>query len=244
MALHLSEGIVAVDAMASTVLGTVLMTPYKQDVATINMVIVDEAARGHGLGRRLMEAAIALAGSRALRLVATPEGLPLYEKLGFCQTGNIVQHQGQVRRVEPPANVRPAEPYEISAIVDLDRTASGADREELLRVVAKVGRLAVLEDGSGITGFAALRSFGRGEVLGPVVAASAEDGKALLAYLMAGQQGRFIRVDTAEATELGPWLADQGLVRVDEGIAMQRPVVRRSDAASLTTFALASQAFG
>ncbi|GLR88566.1 GNAT family N-acetyltransferase [Bradyrhizobium iriomotense] len=244
MALYLSAGIVALDAMASTVLGTVLMTPYKQDVATINMVIVDEAARGHGLGRRLMEAAIALAGSRALRLIATPEGLPLYEKLGFCQTGSIIQHQGQVRHVEAPTKVRLAEPHEISAIVDLDRRAFGADREELLRVLAKIGRLAVLGDGSGITGFGALRCFGRGEVIGPVVAASAEDGKALLAYMMAGRQGHFVRVDTAEATALGPWLADQGLVRVDEGIAMQRPVIRRSGAAPLTTFALASQAFG
>ncbi|MGY8678937.1 GNAT family N-acetyltransferase [Bradyrhizobium sp. UFLA05-153] len=244
LALDLSAGFVAFDANASTVVGTVLMTPYKRDVATINMVIVDESARGRGLGRQLMEAAIALAGSRALRLVATGEGLPLYQKLGFCRTGTIVQHQGLVLRVTPPANVRPAEPRDISEIIELDRSAYCADREDLLRVLAKAGRLAVLGDGQRITGFAALRAFGRAEVIGPVVAANADEATALLAYFMAGRQGRFVRVDTSEASQLGAWLSDKGLVQVDEGIAMQRPVVARCGRAPATAFALASQAFG
>jgi GNAT superfamily N-acetyltransferase len=244
LALDLSAGFVALDMNATTVVGTVLMTPYKRDVATINMVIVDEAARGRGLGRQLMEAIIALAGLRGLRLVATGEGLPLYQKLGFCRTATIVQHQGLVLRVVPPANVRPAEPRDITGIIELDRSAHDADREDLLLALAKVGRLVVLGDSQRITGFAALRAFGRGEVIGPVVAANADDGKALLAYFMAGRKGRFVRVDTAEASQLGAWLADKGLVQVDEGIAMQRPVVARSGRAPFTAFALASQAFG
>ncbi|MDE5444235.1 GNAT family N-acetyltransferase [Bradyrhizobium sp. CSA207] len=244
LALELSTGFVALDANASTVLGTILMTPYKRDVATINMVIVDEAARERGLGRQLMEAVIALAGPRTLRLVATGEGLPLYQKLGFSQTGTIVQHQGPASHVTAPINVRPAEPRDISEIIDLDRSAYGANREDLLRAVAKVGCLAVVGNDQEITGFAALRDFGRGEVIGPVVAANADDGKALLAYFMAGREGRFVRVDTAEAPQLGAWLTDKGLARVDESIAMQRPAVARSSRAPFTTFALASQAFG
>jgi GNAT superfamily N-acetyltransferase len=244
MALDLSAGFVAMEANASTVLGTVLMTPYKRDVATINMVIVDEAARGRGLGRQLMKAVIALAGSRALKLVATGEGMPLYQKLGFCRTGTIVQHQGLVLHVAPPAKVRPAVSRDIFGILELDRSAYGADRRNLLRALAKVGQLAVLCNGQRLTGFAALRGFGRGEVIGPVVAANADDGKALLAYFMAGREGRFVRVDAAEASQLGTWLTDKGLVRVDEGIVMQRPVVPRSTCAPFTTFALASQALG
>jgi len=220
------------------------MTPFKPDVATINMVIVDEAARGRGLGRRLMDGAIALAGSRALRLVATGEGLPLYQKLGFCRTATIIQHQGALLPVASPANVRPAEPRDISDVIELDRSACGADREALLRALATIGHLAALVDGQNIAGFAALRAFGRGEVIGPVVAANADDAKALLAYFMAGREGRFVRVDTAETAQLSPWLTDNGLARVDEGIAMQRPVAARSGRAPFTAFALASQAFG
>ncbi|EJN15972.1 putative acyltransferase [Bradyrhizobium sp. YR681] len=244
LALHLSTGFVALDANAATVVGTVLMTPYKRDVATINMVIVDEAARGRGLGRQLMEAVIALAGSRALRLVATREGAPLYRKLGFWETGAIVQHQGQALRVVSPAQVRLAEALDILGILELDRSAYGADRRDLLRALAKIGQLAVLDRGQGITGFAASRAFGRGEVIGPVVAANVDDAKALLNFFMARSEGRFVRVDTAEGSQLSTWLADQGLVRVDEGIVMQRPIIAQSSRAPLTTFALASQAFG
>src|SRR5207245_11680897 len=139
-------------ANAATRVSTVLMTPYKRDAATTNTVIVDEAARGCGLGRELMEAVIALAGSRALRLVATGEGLPLYQKLGFCRTGTIVQHQGQVLHVAPPAKVRPAESRDIFGILELDKSAYGADRRDLLRTLAKVGQLAVLCNGQRLTG--------------------------------------------------------------------------------------------
>jgi GNAT superfamily N-acetyltransferase len=244
LALDMSAGFVALDADAATVLGTVLMTPYKRDVATINMVIVDEAARGRGLGRQLMEAIIALAGSRALRLIATDEGAPLYRKLGFSQTGAIVQHQGQSRRVAPSAKVRLAEARDIFEILELDRSAYGADRRDLIRALAKAGQLAVLDHGQGITGFAASRAFGRGEVIGPVVAANVDDAKALLAFFMSRSEGRFARVDTPEASQLSAWLADQGLARAGEGIVMQRPVVARSGCTPFRTFALASQAFG
>ena len=244
LALDLSVGFVALDTNIATVLGTVLMTPYKRDVATINMVIVEEAARGRGLGRQLMEAVIALAGPRTLRLVATREGAPLYRKLGFWQTGAIVQHQGQALHVASPAKVRLAEAHDIFGIIELDRSAYGADRRDLLRALARVGQLAVLDCGQGITGFAASRAFGRGEVIGPVVAANVDDGKALIDFFMARSEGRFVRMDTAEGSQLSAWLADQGLARVDEGIAMQRPIVARSCCGPLTTFALASHAFG
>lgn len=244
LALDLSAGFVALDADTASVLGTVLMTPYKRDVATVNMVIVDEAARGRGWGRELMEAIIALAGTRALRLIATRDGAPLYRKLGFWETGAIVQHQGRALHVAPPASVRPAGAHDIFEILELDKAAYGADRRDLLRALARVGQLAVLDRGQGITGFAASRAFGRGEVIGPVVAANVDDGKALMEFFMARSEGRFVRVDTAEGAQLSAWLANQGLARVGEGIAMQRPIVARSCCGPSTTFALASQAFG
>ena len=61
------------------------------------MIIVDAALRGRGLGRAVMEQIIDLAGPREMRLVATTDGLPLYEKLGFKADGRISQHQGQAR---------------------------------------------------------------------------------------------------------------------------------------------------
>lgn len=241
MALALSEGVVAIEN--GRVVGTVLVTPYKRDCATINMVIVDEAMRGRGLGRKLMHAAIELAGERPLRLVATAEGLPLYEKLGFRQTGRILQHQGVAAEIAAPMATSAATMSDFSTITELDRQAFGADRADLIAYLAKLGEIAVVRRNGRVTGFAALRSFGRGEVIGPVIAANLEDAKALVAHFIALRPGVFLRVDTTAASGLSDWLAEQGFAHVGGGIAMMKPSLPGADGVA-TIFALANQALG
>ncbi|EJT01904.1 GNAT family N-acetyltransferase [Rhizobium sp. CCGE 510] len=241
MALALSEGVVAIEN--DRVVGTVLVTSYKQDCATINMVIVDEAMRGRGLGRRLMDAAMELAGKRPLRLVATADGLPLYEKLGFRQTGRILQHQGIAGEVVAPKTTSAAAKADFTPIAELDRQAFGADRADLIAYLAKVGELAVVRRNGRVTGFAVLRTFGRGEVIGPVIAGNLEDAKALVAHFIARRPGVFLRVDTTAAAGLSDWLVEQGFAHVGGGIAMMKPSIPDADSAA-TIFALANQALG
>jgi GNAT superfamily N-acetyltransferase len=245
MALALSGGCAAVSGHGNRVIGTALMTPYGSDTATINMVIVDASVRGRGLGRKLMDAVLSLAGDRSLQLVATESGLPLYERLGFRMSGTVVQHQGHVARsIAAPAGIRPARVYDIPPIIELDRAAYGADRGSLISHLAGVGSLAVLERAGRPVGFSALRPFGRGEVIGPVVAANLDDAKALASHFLAARSGAFVRIDTDATTGLGPWLAGSGLAHVGGGIAMRRPIVARPEERSVFTFALANQAFG
>jgi predicted N-acetyltransferase YhbS len=239
-ALALSTGLAAVSG--NRIVGTVLVTPYRDDAATINMVLVEEASRGRGLGRKLMDAALALAGNRALRLVATDEGVPLYQRLGFEKTGTIAQHQGFVRSVDIHTGIRPPQPADIPVIAELDRMAYGVDRTNLISHLVEIGSFAVLDRAGALAGFSALRPFGRGEVIGPVVARDANDAKALIAHFLAARAGAFVRLDTDAASGLGAWLAEHGLDHVDDGIAMQRPVA--VSVAPFTTFALASQALG
>ena len=243
MALAISEGFAAVDG-DGTVAGTILLTPYGEDCATINMVIVDEAMRGRGLGRRLMDAALTRAGERSLRLTATAEGLPLYRKLGFVETGTVVQHQGIVGPVAAPDHTEAATPADITAIAELDRAAYGADRRNLIAELDRRGQFAVIRRDGRVSAFAALRAFGRGEVVGPVVAPELADAPALIAHFASRRTGAFLRVDTTEETGLGPRLTELGLAHVGGGIAMARPDDIGRGAPGVTTFALVNQAFG
>ncbi|RBO51276.1 GNAT family N-acetyltransferase [Rhodovulum sp. BSW8] len=238
LVLSVSTGVAALDA-EGRVVGTAFCSAFG-DRAALNMIIVDAALRGQGLGRRLMEAVIALAGDRALSLVATPEGRPLYEKLGFAATGEIVQHQGEVVRHLPPPGlpVRTGGADDLDRIAAMDRAATGADRRALLTRIAASGRILMAEGG-----FAMLREFGRGTVLGPLAADTPLTARALIAAAAQGMPGRFLRIDTRPGLGLGPLLQEIGLPHVGGGTEMHRgPAPRRDN--SFTTHALASQALG
>jgi hypothetical protein len=243
MALQLSSGAVALDDQGR-VTGTILVTPYGADCAMINMVIVDQNVRGKGLGRRLMEQAFALAEDRPLRLVATADGMPLYQKLGFAPSGTILQHQGSVAQLGAPDGVEAASTDDLPEIKALDRDAYGADREALIDALAERGQFAVIRNKGAIDAYAAIRPFGRGEVIGPVIAGSAEEAKTLIGFYAASRPGAFLRVDTDSRTGISGWLAQVGLVHVGGGIAMDRPAKKASEQAKPKVYALANQALG
>ena len=85
--------------------------------------------------------------------------------------------------------------------------------------------------------------FGRGVVVGPVVARDAMDAKALVATLAADHRGSFVRVDVPVTSGLSPWLEEIGLPHVDDVVSMARgkPPTRAADA---TLFALSNQSLG
>ncbi|MDX8452277.1 GNAT family N-acetyltransferase [Mesorhizobium sp. VK9D] len=243
MALQLSSGAVALDGQGR-VTGTILVTPYGTDCAMINMVIVDRNMRGLGLGRRLMEQAFALAQKRPLRLVATADGMPLYQKLGFVPSGTILQHQGSVAALGAPDGVEATSADDLLEIKALDRDAYGADREALIDALAERGQFAVIRRDGAIEAYAAIRPFGRGEVIGPVIAGSVEDAKALIGFFAASRAGAFLRVDTDSRTGIAGWLTEIGLAHVGGGVAMDRPSKKDAAQARPKVYALANQALG
>jgi predicted N-acetyltransferase YhbS len=240
----ISQGIVALDE--DRVVATIMMTPYGDDAATINMVIVDAAMRGHGLGRKMMEDALARAGARTCYLVSTQDGLPLYQKLGFVATGEIVQHQGQALPVDAPGHVSWSEKGDHVRLVALDRTAFGHDRSVLTQLLRERAKFAVIRDDGDVQAFGAIRAFGRGLVIGPVVASNVAEAKALIDFLLAYHQGEFVRIDTDASTNLAEWLTSRGLTHVGGGITMRRAGIGRgeSKAAHYRTYALVNQALG
>ena len=240
-----SEGIVGLEE-DGRVRATIMMTPYGDGAATINMVIVDAALRGRGVGRKLMEEALAKAGERTCYLVATQEGIPLYEKLGFVTIGRIVQHQGEAPPVLPPGTVSWSSSGDHARIAQLDRKALGHDRSALMELLKAQARFVIIRDAGEVEAFAAIRTFGRGLVIGPVVARNCAEAQALIDFLLAHHQGQFVRVDTDASSDLAGWLAGRGLSHVGGGITMRRPgaAQQRTGTAHHRTYALVNQALG
>ncbi|TFL17161.1 GNAT family N-acetyltransferase [Jannaschia formosa] len=232
--LSVSEGVVALEG--GRVVATALCSLHGP-VATISMIIVDAAMRGRGLGRQIMERVIALAGDRELRLVATADGLPLYRKLGFEGGGRIVQLRGLARAATPEQPVR-AGPTDLHALAEMDRAASGMERGALLARIAGTGETLTTEGG-----FALLRRFGNGHVLGPVVARDPRAARALIAEAASRMEGRLLRTDLIEDRGLVPYVEGLGLRVVGDGTPMVRNPGPRA-ASDVRTYALVSQALG
>ncbi len=244
--LRVGQGIVA--ERDGEVIGTILGWPYGPAAATLGMVIVAETARGGGVGRKLMDAMIERLGERAIQLNATPDGLRLYKSLGFEPVGSLHQHQGTafsapIARLRPEERVRPLGASDIAAVAALDGRANGLERAELLAKISEHAQGVVLDRGGEVTGFALFRRFGRGYVVGPVVARDRDGARTLIAHWLGSNSGKFIRIDVPGDCGLIDWLQDLGLTGVDRVVTMVRgelPAHGR-DAA---TFAIASQALG
>lgn len=244
--LRLGAGLAA--EMEGRLLGTSMWWPLGPAHVALGMVIVPPMHQGRGIGRRLMDASFAALGGRGILLNATRAGQPLYQRLGFTVTGAVEQFQGLVLPIAPPEapageRLRRIEGDEHDMVMELDRTATGLDRSGLLAALLdEAVEALMLERGGQAVGYALLRRFGRGFVLGPVVAPDDVAARALITTLLAACIGHFLRIDLVTPHDFGPWLEGIGLARAGGGVSMVH-----GDTPSQSTcrrFALISQALG
>jgi predicted N-acetyltransferase YhbS len=242
--LRLGTGFVA--EADGALVGTGLCWKQGGQHGSLGMIIVSPQHQGKGIGRKLMNLVLEELGDRCTLLNATAAGQPLYESLGFKATGSLHQHQGTMATVAPVAlaqgeTVRPAEPGDIAKMIALANRGSGMARDEVLKQLAAVGAGAVLERNGELAGFSIMRRFGRGQVIGPLVAPDSERAKALIAYWAGDYAGSFVRMDVTGTSGLGAWLAQAGLAQVDTAVIMARNGVPPQDQA-VQQFAIISQA--
>jgi predicted GNAT family N-acyltransferase len=244
VALELGQGFV-LGNRAGAVIATAAWWPYGEDHASAGMIIVAKAAQGRGHGARLMDALLAAAHPRTIRLNSTAEGLALYERRGFARIGVIHQHQGvpHAPRQAPPARlVRAMAPSDAEAVARLDLQATGWTRRPMLDRLIALGAGDVLVRNGEARGYAISRRFGRGHVIGPVVAQDTADARALIDAALARLGPAFVRVDTAATSQLGDWLERIGLRQVDEATTLVKGN-HVPPAGPARVFALANQSF-
>jgi GNAT superfamily N-acetyltransferase len=232
--------------------GTTTTTTYENQLAWIGMVLVNPQNRRRGIATRLMNTALTYLRGRVetVMLDATPEGQPVYEKLGFGVesvrerwVGFVADTPLRASGVKSAVKLDSETRRELFA---LDRRAFGADRSKLIEIlienacVAPV--LATAPDGR-VEGYALARRGSNADYVGPVVTSDPEHVGQLLDRVLSQLTGRQIYVDLNSAFEQGAeLLAARGFVK-------QRDLVRmcygeRTSATSDLVFAIAGPEVG
>ena len=186
------EGCLRIEECGAVVATTTAVC-FGQELGWIGMVLTDPAYRGRGYARCLMQEALAQLSARRVRWIkldATDMGRPLYEQLGFRTEGLIE------RWLRPPGAVLPpcTAPGPFRLDVALDREAFGADRSELLEVLAKM-ETATLESGAYAMG----RPGSKAHYFGPCVSRSREHARDLLTWFLGQHQREPVYWDVLSA---------------------------------------------
>jgi ribosomal protein S18 acetylase RimI-like enzyme len=195
-------------------------------VAWVAMVLVRPELRGRGIGKALMEHALAYLdeqGIETIRLDATALGQPLYEKLGFIAQFTLDRFEGILPDHAPVGAVRPGRSADMGNLLDLDRKTTATDRIKLLEglISEAPAELRLLERSGQIAGFILTRQGSNALQIGPCIADQTA-GPLLLADVCSRHAARRVYVDVP-ATNHGAIRTVRGL-----GLTVQRPLTRMS----------------
>jgi GNAT superfamily N-acetyltransferase len=131
------EGCLAIEVDGELAATTTLIC-YGQHLAWIGMVLTRIRYRGRGFARKLMTEALALADRmqiKTVKLDATDQGQPMYEKFGFrCEEG--VERWWRAGNTEVAGAVVNERKESHEGWRELDLQAFGANRTELLSKLA------------------------------------------------------------------------------------------------------------
>lgn len=159
--------------------GTVTTTRYGKDLAWIGMMLVHPDYRRRGISTGLMNRAIDYLRSQevsCIKLDATPEGEPVYEKLGFKPEWRLQRWEALLRRQD--AEIPVEDPNRDHS--KLDVAAFGADRRDWLKKLARDSSFRF----SNESGFGMVREGMRANYLGPVVTADFAGGVEICRWLL------------------------------------------------------------
>lgn len=177
--LHLQPEGCFVATYQDTPVGTLTCCLFGQ-VAWVAMVLVEHSFRRRGIGRALMEHALAFLdahGVYSIRLDATPLGQPLYEQLGFSAQFELVRYAGILPRTQPPStSVLVVPPEHWHELFSLDFAITHTDRSRFLRALfaENPNEVRAIQGAQGWLGFLTTRQGSLALMLGPCLGEAGE----------------------------------------------------------------------
>lgn len=205
--------LVRLAVIGDRVVGSAGGVVYGDRLAWVCMVLVDPAERGHGLGTELVAQVLErLPKTTAVGLDATPQGRPVYERLGFraaFELGRLERAPGS--RPSAAASVRPLAAADLPRVLAEDAVVFGADRGRLLRHA--LGAAPEYAWGVAGEGSPVAYAFGRhgenADQVGPVIAPAVPQARALVSACLAGARRR-VFLDAPAWPEWRTCLAELG----------------------------------
>lgn len=248
--LSLAKGYVACDEIGR-ISGSALWFPFGEDAACIGMVITPPRMQSRGAGSWLMRRVLRDIGKHEIIVNATPQAVRLYEQLGFGKFGvgqlmqGHVKASGMTKPVPEGLMLRPFCRSDLPALLALDREATGHDRTAVLLCMLELADAVLLFDGSGAAvGYAFSRPFGRGELLGPVIARNDDEATVLASHFLSRHIGSYMRLDTlAHPGIFTDFVESCGLMGSTK-ITHMRLNPQAAKSGILRSYAMVGQAFG
>ena len=199
------------------VCGTVTTIVFENRFAWVGMVLVDPDFRSRGIGTALLEQAVQYLDNLkipTIKLDATPQGKPLYEKLGFVSEYEI--ERWTLRRAFP-ADIKPPDwtallPSELSReILEIDREVFGADRSSLLKSLHnEAPEFTILAWADGfVQGYALGRRGAFADHLGPWMSKTSAAAQQLLESFVTRSARDTMIIDRMKANRIAEELLQQ-----------------------------------
>ncbi len=207
--------------------GSTTTTTYDSDLAWIGMVLVEPESRRLGIATSLMKTAMQYLDGKVavVKLDATPEGKPVYEKFGF-KVESIFE-----RWVRPGSSTSlQTQSYPLAVdirreLLQLDRLSFHADRSKLVESLidgAIVPTVLLRNPNGELSGYALARRGTKATYIGPVVATEPDQVESLLEQTLSQMNGARVYID------FNPECGAPTTVLSERGFVEERELIRMS----------------
>ena len=178
---------------------------YGEALASIGMVIVHPDYKGRGIGKAITSSCMNSVSARtSIMLIATDEGKPLYEKLGFRAVSYVSKYI--CNSYNPNYNCQGNEEYvmnykegDLEEIIKIDEGAFGTSRNEFLkqRIMQSDQCIVVKDTKENVVGYGLSIQTPENKIIGPVVAKNEEIAMRIVHDLAKRHNGK-LRIDVLE----------------------------------------------
>lgn len=178
---------------------------YGEKLASIGMVIVHPDYKGRGIGKIITEACVkSVSAHTPIMLIATDEGKPLYEKLGFRAVSYVSKYicnsyNANHKCAENEEYMMVYKESDLEEIIKIDKGAFGTSRNEFLkqRIMQSEQCVVVKDTKENVVGYGISIQTPENKIIGPVVAKNNAMAMRIVHDLARGYNGK-LRMDVPE----------------------------------------------